>query len=319
MAKTFEQFFVLRVLLGLSQACYIPAAVALIIEFHRGSTRAWAAGIHVTGMVAGSVLGSAGGWLAQAYNWSYAYLVIGIPNLALGVLLIFMLKDPPREGAAPGGSVGPSVRMGEAWRVLGRPGIFYAMMACVGVQGAVSWVIIGWMPTQMMEQFKLGQGAAGFSSLGFLYVAQTIGLLAGGRWTDLWSRANPRARVFLPAVAIVCAVPALWLTGWIHLIGLTMLSLTLWGLAMGFLGANLMPIICLIVDPRYRATAMGVTNACAAIAGGLAVYGVGALRDANFGVSLILTFGGFGALLCASMLWLINNWVKKRGPVPVAA
>ena len=26
------------------------------------------------------------------------------------------------------------------------------------MQGAVSWTIIGWMPTQMQEQFKLGQG-----------------------------------------------------------------------------------------------------------------------------------------------------------------
>jgi len=318
LAKNFEQLFILRVLLGLSQACYIPAAVALIIDFHRGPTRALAAGIHVTGMVAGSVTGSAAGWLAQAYGWSHAYLVVGVPNLALGVLLYFTLKDPPREGAATSGSGAPSVRMGEACRVLGMPGIFYAMMALLAVQGAVSWVIIGWMPTQMMEQFKLGQGAAGFT-LGFLYVSQVVGLLAGGRWTDSWSRSNPRARVFLPALAIVCAAPAFWLTGWIHLIALTLLSLSVWGLAMGFLGANLMPIICLIVDPRYRATAMGVTNAFAAIAGGLAIYGVGALRDAKFGVNAILTFGGFGAVLCAVMLWLINNWVKRNGPVQASA
>jgi sugar phosphate permease len=186
-------------------------------------------------MVAGSVMGGAAGWLAQAHGWTYAYLVVGLPNLALGVLLCVTLKDPPREGGAPDGSAGSPVRMGEALRVLGTPGIFYAMMACVGVQGAVSWVIIGWMPTQMMEQFKLGQGAAGFSALGFLYVSQIIGLLAGGRWTDAASRTNPRARIFLPALAVLCAAPAFWLTGWIHLIGLTILSLSLWGLAMGFL------------------------------------------------------------------------------------
>ena len=31
-ARTFEQFLVLRILLGLSQACYIPAALALIVD-----------------------------------------------------------------------------------------------------------------------------------------------------------------------------------------------------------------------------------------------------------------------------------------------
>ncbi len=315
--KTFEQFFVLRTLLGLSQACYIPAAVALIIDFHRGPTRALAAGIHVTGMVAGSALGGVGGWLAAEYGWSHAYMIIGVPNLALGVLLCLTLRDPPREGVgepAAGGAL-PAIRLGEALRSLAQPGAFYAMMACVGVQGAVSWMIIGWMPTQMREQFKMGQGAAGFSALGFLYLAQTIGLLAGGFWTDRRSLVNPRARIIIPALAIVCAAPAFWMTGWFPMIVFTLVSLSLWGLAMGFLGANMMPIICLVVDSRYRATAMGVLNFCAAVSGGLAVYGVGALRDAKIGINLILTFAGFGAVLCALFLWLVNNSVRKYGPM----
>lgn len=318
---SFEQFLVLRVLLGLSQACYIPAAVALIIDFHRGPTRAQAAGVHVTGMVAGSILGGVGGWLAAESGWSHAYAVIAAPNLLLGVLLCFTLRDPPREGvtgAVAGGTL-PGIRLGDALRTLGRPGVFYAMMACVAVQGAVSWMIIGWMPTQMSEQFKMGQGVAGFSALGFLYVAQTVGLLAGGYWTDRWSLTNPRARIFLPALMILGAAPAFWLTGWFPAISFTLLSLSLWGLAMGFLGGNLMPVICLVVDSRYRATALGMTNLCAAVSGGLAVYGVGAMRDAGIGINLILACAGFGAVLCAGFLWLLNLSVRKRGPVTTPA
>lgn len=313
-AQSFEQFLVLRVLLGLSQAFYIPAAVALIIDYHRGPTRAFAAGLHVTGMIAGSAIGGVGGWLAAEYGWSHAYLVIGLPNVLLGLLLFFTLREPPREGVAEtaaGGAV-PSIRLGDALGSLARPGAFYAMMICMGVQGAVSWMIIGWMPTQMMEQFKMGQGAAGFSALGFLYAAQTVGLLAGGSWTDRLSLTNPRARISLPAIMILCAVPTFWLTGWFPLIFFTVASLSLWGLAMGFLGANQMPIICFVVDPRYRATAMGVLNCFAAASGGLAVYGVGALRDAKVGVNVILTGGGVGAILCASCLLLVNHSVKKR-------
>lgn len=315
--KTFEQFIVLRTLLGLSQACYIPAAVALIIDFHRGPTRALAAGIHVTGMVAGSALGGVGGWLAAEYSWSHAYAIIGVPNLALGVLLCFTLRDPPREGldVTPGGGALPSIRLGETLLSLARPGPFYAMMAFSLVQGAVSWMIIGWMPTQMREQFAMGQGAAGFSALGFLYFSQTVGLLAGGHWSDRLSQTNPHARIILPAVAIMCAVPAFFLTGWFPMLAFTLLSLSLWGLAMGVAGANLMPIICLTVDSRYRATALGMSNLCAAVSGGLAIYGAGALRDAKIGVNFILTFAGFGAILCALSLWLVKvglNMAEKK-------
>jgi predicted MFS family arabinose efflux permease len=307
--KTFEQFLAMRILLGLSQACYIPAAVALIVDYHRGPTRSLATGLHATGLIAGSAIGGLGGWLAAESGWSHAYLAIGLPNLALGVLLCFTLRDPPREGS--GGATEP-VRLGGALRSLGRPGAFYAMMACVGVQGAVSWTIIGWMPTQMREQFNLGQGAAGFSALMFLYSAQFVGLLAGGYWTDRMSLVNPRARIFIPAAVIVCAAPAFWLTGWSPSFGFTLASLSLWGVAMGFLGANMMPITCLMVDPRYRATAMGVLNLCAAVSGGLAVYGVGALRDAHIGFGPILITAGFGAVLCGLSLWAVHRLVGKQ-------
>jgi len=320
-AKNFEQFLGLRILLGLSQACYIPAAVALIIDYHRGPTRALAAGIHVTGMVAGSVLASVGGWLAAEQGWSRAYEFIAVPNLALGVLLCFVLREPAREGVAEPAAGGgrPGIRLGEALLSLARPGPFYAMMAFSLVQGAVSWMIIGWMPTQMREQFAMGQGAAGFSALGFLYLAQTVGLLAGGYWSDRLSLVNPRARIILPALAIMGAAPAFFLTGWFPMLGFTLLSLSLWGLAMGIAGANLMPIICLIVDSRYRATALGISNLCAAVSGGLAIYGVGALRDAKMGLNLILTFAGFGAALCAGLLWLLNNLARKHRSATIPA
>ncbi|SDS49371.1 Sugar phosphate permease [Opitutus sp. GAS368] len=316
-ARTLEVFLVLRCLLGLSQAFYIPAAVALIVDYHRGSTRALATGIHLTGMIVGAVIGGVGGWLAEKHGWSYAYTTIGLPNLALGILLYLFLRDSPREpvGQSVTGAP-PEIRLGDAVRSLTKPGAFYYVAACMGVQGGVSWIIIGWMPTVMREQFQMAQGEAGFSTLGCLYVAQAIGLLSGGFWSDRQSASNPRARIIIPAVAILLTTPLFLLTGWFHHIGFTIVSLAAWGLAMGFLGANTMPMVCLVVDARYRATAIGVLNGLTSICGSLAIYGVGALRDAKVGVSLILTFAAIGVFLCGSLLWLANLAVKKNGPVP---
>ena len=318
-SRTFEQFIALRALLGLAQAFYIPAAVALIIDYHRGPTRALAGGIHLTGMVLGSSIGGLGGWLAEHHGWSYAYTFIGLPNLALGFLLIFFLRDPPRElsaaatAAAATNQALPQIRFGAALRSLVQPGPYYYLILCQILQGGVSWVIIGWVPTLMREQFKLGQGAAGFSSLGFLYGSQIIGLLVGGFWSDRWSLNNPRARIIIPAVAVMLTAPAFWLTGWAHHISFTLLCLSLWGLVMGIFGANNMPIICLVVDERYRATAVGLLNCVTAISGGLVIYGVGALRDAQIGVSLILTFAGLGAFFCGFCLWMVNVSLRRRG------
>lgn len=321
--NSFEPFLVLRALLGLSQAFYIPAAVALIVDFHLGPTRALAGGIHLTGLVFGNMVGGLGGWLAEKHGWSDAYTCIGLPNLALAILLIFFLRDPPREhlqAASPATPTG-KIRLGDALRSLARPGPYYYFLACQAVQGGVSWIIIGWIPTLMREKFALAQGTAGFSSLGLMYGSQMTGLLIGGFWSDRWSRANPRARIIIPALAIMVGAPVFLATAWIHSISLTLLSLGMWGLAMGFLGANNMPIVCLVVDPRYRATAVGIMNCATAIVGGFSIYGIGALRDAKMGFSSILIITAVGVFLCGLLLWLVNVALKRHeagaaGPLP---
>jgi len=58
-----------------------------------------------------------------------------------------------------------------------------------------------------------------------------------------------------------------------------------------------MPILCLIVDPRYRATGYGFLNMTGTIAGGLAIYVAGALQDLNLNLGTIL----LGAVACVAL------------------
>jgi hypothetical protein len=108
------------------------------------------------------------------------------------------------------------------------------------------------------------------------------------------------------------STPVFLATSWFPSISLMLLGLGMYGLAMGFLGANNMPIVCLIVDARFRATAVGVMNCCTAIFGGYAVYGIGALRDAKVSVSSILILTAVGVFVCGFLLWLVNVSLRKR-------
>jgi predicted MFS family arabinose efflux permease len=60
--SNFETFLKTRVLMGISEACYLPAALALITDYHGNKTRSLAIGIHMTGIIAGQSLGFLGGW-----------------------------------------------------------------------------------------------------------------------------------------------------------------------------------------------------------------------------------------------------------------
>jgi MFS family permease len=77
-ATTYEELLATRALMGISEACYIPAALALIADYHKGNTRSLATGIHMGGVMVGQSLGFLGGWIAEKYRWSDAFNVFGI-------------------------------------------------------------------------------------------------------------------------------------------------------------------------------------------------------------------------------------------------
>ncbi|MSU66236.1 MAG: MFS transporter [Opitutus sp.] len=312
-ATTYSTLLLLRALLGLSEACYLPAAMGLITDYHRGSTRSFATGLQMTGLVMGSTIGGLGGWLAEHHDWSFAYKVIGLPNVAYSVLLFFLLRDgPDKETGAAVTSASPAqVSFGDAMISLCTNRSFLLVLCAWCLQGAVGWVIIGWMPTQMHEQFKLSQGAAGFSALGYVYVMQLIGLLLGGLWSDRWSLTYERSRLIIPVIGLVMAAPAFWLAGHSPQLSFTIFSLMVWGFAAGFMGANMMPIICMVARNEYRASALGVMNCVTAICGGLSIYAVGMLRDARIDLTQMLAFAAVGILLCALFLFLV-----KAAPAP---
>src|SRR5438067_4206982 len=105
-ASSFEGLLAARAALGVSEAFYMPAAVALIVDYHQGTTRARATGLHLSGVYAGSVLGGFGGWLAEEQGWRFGFLLFGGVGIAYAVALIVLLPHPPtsRQQNHPAGS-----------------------------------------------------------------------------------------------------------------------------------------------------------------------------------------------------------------------
>ncbi len=67
--------------MGVSEALYIPAGLALIADFHSSKSRSLAIGIHMTGLYMGQALGGFGATLADAYTWHTAFHWFGIAGI----------------------------------------------------------------------------------------------------------------------------------------------------------------------------------------------------------------------------------------------
>ncbi len=333
-ATTFEGLLFARALMGVSEACYIPAALALIADYHRGSTRSFATGVHVAGIMVGQGFGGIGGWLAERHTWQFPFTIFGVVGIVYAFVLLFTLRDAPREGvaiAAPPDSkvINPAERVafGAALRSLLGNGSFIAALIFFGLLGVVGWGLVGWLPTYFQERFSLGQGTAGFSATGYLNAGSVIGVLLGGWLADRWARTNPRGRILVPAIGLCIAAVGVLALSLTHVFAVAIVGVVVYGVTRTFTDANMMPILCLIADPRYRATGYGMLNLLACIIGGVGIYAGGALRDAKVDLSSMFLFVFFVICVCAALLFRLKPKLSvlaavaapPAAPVPVAA
>lgn len=306
-AATFEQLLFTRALMGISEACYIPAALALIADYHRGSTRSIATGLHMMGIMLGQSLGFMGGWIAEEYVWTTSFAVVGIIGVVYAVLLVFMLKDAPRQLAVvPDPAKTRQVRFGAALKDLFGNKSFLKVLAFWGLLGVVGWLVMGWLPAFYKEGFNLSQGDAGLYATGFLYPASAIGVLLGGFWADRWTKKNPRARILVPAIGLCIAAPFVFVGSITSILPLTIGCFVVYGLCRAFSDTNMMPVLCMVADERYRATGYGILNLSACIVGGIGIFAAGALRDAHVDFNMLFRFASFIMVICAFILFSLR-------------
>ncbi len=308
-ATTYGELLATRALMGVSEACYIPAALALIADYHGPRTRSLANGVHLSGVMVGAGMGGVGGWIAEKHGWAQAFEWFGQVGVGLAIVAAFYLRD--QRQAQPAAAAGPAepVRLGEALRSLFGSGTFLLALGFWGLLGMSVWAVVGWMPTYLKEHFTLGQGEAGLSATAYYQGASIVGVLFGGWWADRWSRTRADAPMQVPLIGMAVAAPAILLAASAGTFWVAIAGLMLFGLTKSFADANMMPILTLVADKRYRATGYGVLNLCACLVGGFTIYAGGALRDAKIDVNTIFFGGAAATAVCGGLLWL----VRKRG------
>ncbi len=315
-ADSYHTLLWTRTAMGVSEALYIPAALALIVDYHTGATKSRAVGIHMAAIYLGVILGGFSGYVADAPNlgWRFAFNVTGALGVIYSIPLLYFLKDAPRNAADGEGQPKPGP-LESIQTLVTNPsflllGVYFTLVAMPG------WLMKDWMPSMLKDQFNISQGMAGVSASLYVNVAGFAGLFLGGMLSDRWVKRNLRGRTLISAIGMTLLIPALFGLGHSPSLGVAILFLSLFGLGFGLFDCNNMPILAQLVRPELRATGYGVMNFLSVSLGGFADIAVGKLKDGGASFETIL---GIGAVLVAVNVALVLMVRPRRDLTPELA
>ncbi|HEX4130996.1 MAG TPA: MFS transporter [Pirellulales bacterium] len=308
---SYETLLWTRTLMGISEAFYIPAALALIADYHTGDTRSRAVGVHQTAIYAGIIIGGFSGYVAEDpdFGWRFAFDLTGIVGVCYALPLLVLLRDPPalaiESAAEPEGHV--SIRT--AARDLFGNRSFLLLVACFTLPAQAGWIVKDWMPAILKDKFHIGQGHAGVSATLYVNLASLVGAFVGGWLADRLMHRTVRGRIYISAIGMSLLIPALFGVGDAPTLGVAIAFLVLFGIGWGFFDTNNMPILSQIARSDLRATGYGIMNMVSTSTGGFADWGFGVLRDREVPLNLIFGMFAAAAFVSVGLMLLIRPQV----------
>ena len=301
---TFNELLLTRALMGISEACYIPAALALIADFHTRRTRSRAVGMHQTAIYAALMLGGFTGYAADSpdIGWRMVFTVAGIVGVVYAFPLLLLLRDAPRSVHEVDERPSARTALGELLTNFS----FWLLVAYFTLPAIAGWVVKDWMPEILGRRFSLGQGLAGVSATLYVNLAALTGAVVGGVLADMWMRRSVRGRINVSALGMIMIVPALLGIGYAGSLTVAVLFLILFGLGWGFFDGNNMPILSQIARPHLRATGYGIMNFVSISCGGFADWIYGVCQDRGLGDNVFFGVVAGATLFSAALVLLIR-------------
>ncbi|MVZ66218.1 MFS transporter [Sphingobacterium sp. DK4209] len=276
-ATSYEQLYALRAVMGVSEALYIPAALALIADYHGDKTRSLAIGIHMTGFYFGQALGGFGATISSTYSWQHTFGLFGLIGVVYSLVLLFFLRETTHRTTVE--TVKEKTNIGKGLAVLLSNISFWVILLYFAIPSLPGWATKNWLPTLFSENLHIPMEQAGPLATITIAVSSFFGVILGGILSDRWIQKNIRGRIYTSAIGLALTIPAVFLIGYGHTVVAIVSAGIMFGFGFGMFDANNMPILCQFVPSKFRATAYGLMNMVGVFAGAYITKYLGASAD----------------------------------------
>jgi len=283
-ATTFNELYVLRALMGISEAFYVPAGLSLIADYHQGRNRSLAIGVHMTGIYLGQALGGFGATIAGNFSWQTTFHAFGLVGVVYSFVLMLFLKEKKSYVVDSQNSKSLMKGFADSFKGVGfllGNFFFWVILFYFSAPSLPGWATKNWLPTLFSTNLHINMEQAGPLSTITIAISALIGVLVGGVISDRWIRHTLRGRIFTGAIGLALTIPSVIMLGFGSSFIMIWLGASIFGFGFGMFDVNNMPILCQFVSPRYRATGYGLMNMAGISAGALVTTVLGKSADSG--------------------------------------
>ena len=279
-AQNVVQLFVARMGVGVGEAGCIPPAQSLIADIVPPARRPGAFAVHTLGLYVGMLLGMAlAGWLGDQIGWRATFAVLGLPGIALALVVRLTVREPVRGGLDVGRSSDP-VPLRKALDTLARNRTYRMLLLALIANGFMQFGLIYWWPSHFVRTSGAEMGTIGVYLGLAVGVGSGVGVLLGGAVANIVGRHSLRRPLVLSAGATLLALPgmlaSLLLASFWQAIVCVFLAAVAWSIC----NAPIVAAVQSVTAPRMRAVASALGILLTSLLGaGLAPLLVGTLSD----------------------------------------
>jgi len=197
-----------RIGVGVGEAACSPPAHSLLSDYFPPHRRATAISIYSTGIFIGILISlSLGGWLNESLGWRRAFIIAGLPGIALALLVRLTVREPVRGLVEGRPAVSDSPSTLQVFRFLWSLKSFRHMSLASALNSFAGYAFGVWTPAFFIHVHNMGTARTGlWTGLAF-GLGGAIGTFSGGIICDRLGSRSPKWHLLVPAMATLLALP----------------------------------------------------------------------------------------------------------------